>query len=149
MSSREDVMEKILNWFKANPTISFEFIRMYLGIILILKGLFFLGDINMLSELIGLKKSTYGTLALAHYIVFAHMIGGAFLVMGLLTRIVVLFQIPVLAGAVFLVHFQEGLFGGHASLEFALIVLLLLIAYAVYGSGRLSVDFYLGRRQAT
>jgi putative oxidoreductase len=55
-----------------------------------------------------------------HYVMIAHLCGGALLAIGLLT----LLQIPVLAGAVFLVLF-------------------LLILLFIVGPGRLSMDYYI------
>ena len=135
-------MQKTMVWVEAHKSDLIEFVRMYLGGVLLFKGLFFIQDIDKLTALMG-GETVYMPLAIAHYIVFAHIVGGIFLTIGFLTRVVVLFQIPVLLGAVFLVHFKQGLFSSGSSLEFALMVLLLLVAFMFYGSGRLSVDYYL------
>lgn len=63
----------------------------------------------------------------------AHLCGGAFLAIGLLTRLSALLQIPVLAGAVFLIHWHEGLFSLGQSLEFSSLVLFLLILLFIDG----------------
>jgi uncharacterized membrane protein YphA (DoxX/SURF4 family) len=62
------------------------------------------------------------------------------LALGLLTRLVALVQIPILAGAVFIVHRQDGLFALGQSLEFSALVLFLLCVVFVSGAGRLSLD---------
>ena len=77
------------------------------------------------------------------YVIFAHLCGGAFLAIGLLTRLSALIQIPVLMGAVFLVHWQEGLITLGQSLEFSSLVLVLLLIIFIYGPGRLSLDYYI------
>ena len=136
-------MDKYFEWLDRHKGDVMEFVRMYLGFVLITKGAYFLSDINKLTELMGMTGALYTPLAIAHYIIFAHIVGGIFLVIGLLTRTVVLFQIPVLFGAVFLVHFHEAAFGANSSFEHALMVLVLLIAFAFYGSGRFSADYYL------
>lgn len=69
------------------------------------------------------------------------------MVIGLLTRVVVLFQIPILFGAVFLVHSQEGAFAANSSLEYAVLVLLTLVVFAFYGSGKWSVDYLLDKSE--
>jgi len=56
-------------------------------------------------------------------------------------------QLPILIGAVFLVHLQEGLFTRHQNLEFSLLVLFLLVLVFIHGSGRWSVDYYVFQRQ--
>ena len=40
----------------------------------------------------------------AHYVVVAHLLGGFLIAIGLLTRVAVVSQIPVLLGAVFIVN---------------------------------------------
>lgn len=140
-------MQRSLEWLQENRALFIDFVRIYLGFVLIVKGLYFIQDITKLTQMIGMSESSYTTLALAHYIVFAHIVGGLFLAIGLLTRVVVLFQIPILAGAVVLVHLKEGLFAANSSLEYALLVLMLLVAFGLYGSGRFSVDQLLDREQ--
>jgi len=46
------------------------------------------------------------------------LVGGAMLTIGFLTRLAAFVQIPILAGAVFIVHRQDGLFAMGQSLEF-------------------------------
>ena len=61
------------------------------------------------------------------------------LVVGLLTRIAAWVQIPILAGALF-VNRQEGLMSAGQGLEFAGLVLFLLVIFSISGAGPLSVD---------
>ena len=136
-------MDTLHNWLEKHRGDILEFIRVYLGLVLIYKGTFFMNDTSTLAELMGF--STYASLAIAHYIVFSHIVGGFFLAIGFLTRTVVLFQIPVLMGAVLLVDPAAGFAG---SREYALLVLFLLVSFGFYGSGRLSVDYYLEHGRA-
>jgi uncharacterized membrane protein YphA (DoxX/SURF4 family) len=86
--------------------------------------------------------------ALLHYVALAHFVGGALLALGLLTRLAALAQIPILAGAVFIVHRQDGLFALGQSLEFSALVLFLLCVFLVSGAGRLSLDHIIFREHA-
>lgn len=54
-------------------------------------------------------------------------------------------QVPILVGAVFLVHLREGLFASQ-NLEFALLVLFLLVLTVVHGGGGLSADHAMDKR---
>ena len=72
----------------------------------------------------------------------------AMMAIGLLTRIAALVQIPILLGAVFLVHFQGGLFAASKSFAFFVLVLFLLVLVFLYGSGRWSADYYIDRQQS-
>lgn len=78
--------------------------------------------------------------ALLHYVALAHFVGGLLLVIGLLTRLAALVQVPILAGAVFIVHREDGLFALGQSLEFSALVLFLLIVITISGGGPLSLD---------
>jgi uncharacterized membrane protein YphA (DoxX/SURF4 family) len=49
-------------------------------------------------------------------------------------------QIPVLTGAVLLVHWQDGLLSANQSLEFSALVLFLLVLVCAFGGGRWSLD---------
>jgi uncharacterized membrane protein YphA (DoxX/SURF4 family) len=76
----------------------------------------------------------------------AHLVGGALLVVGLYTRLAALVQLPVLAGAVLLVHWQNGLLSANQSLEFSALVLFLLVLVFLFGGGRWSLDARWGRK---
>jgi hypothetical protein len=91
-------------------------------------------------------RPSFLTAALIHYVALAHLCGGLMLAFGLLTRLAALIQIPVLFGAVFLVHLQGGLLAAGQSLEFSALVLVMLGVYFLIGSGRWSVDHYLFRQ---
>jgi uncharacterized membrane protein YphA (DoxX/SURF4 family) len=88
------------------------------------------------------RMSALQTMA-AHYVVLAHLCGGFLMAIGLVTRIAALAQVPVLFGAVFFVHLEEGLFSRGQNLEFAILVLFLVSLVFVHGPGRWSVDHYL------
>jgi uncharacterized membrane protein YphA (DoxX/SURF4 family) len=51
-----------------------------------------------------------------------------------------LVQLPILAGAVVVVHWQDGLLSANQSLEFSALVLFLLVLVCTFGSGRWSLD---------
>jgi uncharacterized membrane protein YphA (DoxX/SURF4 family) len=80
------------------------------------------------------------SLGIAHYVAFAHLVGGLFIAMGLVTRVAILFQLPILIGAVFFINPQRGFYSENAELWSSIIVLLLLIFFLIWGSGKLSVD---------
>lgn len=119
-------------------------LRVYLG-----AGLFFRGLVLLLTDR-GLQQLSEGvppaltTSAVALYVTLAHLVGGSLLLVGLYSRLAALAQVPVLAGAVFLVHWQDGLLSANQSFEFSALVLFLLLIVCVFGGGRWSLD---ARRQ--
>ena len=126
---------------------AFDLLRIYLGIGLFVRGVLFLSDTEAFRELLAPTVDPWLTsVVLIHYVALAHLFGGAMLAVGLLTRVAALIQIPILLGAVFVVHFQGGLLGPSQSFEFSVLVLFLLVAIFLYGSGAWSADAYLFRR---
>ena len=122
----------------------FDLLRIYLGIGLFVRGVLFLSDSSAFMELMEPSASPWLTsVVLIHYVALAHLFGGAMMAVGLLTRLAALVQIPILVGAVALVHFQGGLLAPSQSLEFSVLVLFLLIVVFFYGSGKWSADYYL------
>lgn len=121
-----------------------DIIRMYLGIVLIIKGIQFFTNIDYLNSLIettGINMGIYSVLGLAHIIIFIHIIGGFFLALGLLTKFSSTLQIPVVLSAILFVHSNEGIMSNN--IHFATFILLLTIVFALHGSGKLSIDYYL------
>lgn len=137
-------MERLAHWMANKKEVCFDLMRMYLGIGLFVRGLLFLADTDQLSRMVT-TAGNYGAMStlLVHYIALAHISGGLFMAIGLLTRIAAIIQIPILFGAVFFVHLGEGLLVQGQSLELAALVLVLLCLITVYGPGPWSVDHYI------
>lgn len=121
--------------------IAFELLRIYLGIGLFVRGVVFISNSGSFMELVGTTQDTWLTsIVLIHYVALSHLVGGVMIAIGLFTRAAALVQLPVLIGAVFAIHLQGGLLDPTQSLEFAALVLFLLVLLFFWGSGRLSVD---------
>jgi len=118
-------------------------LRIALGAMLFLKGIAFISDSSRLQEIIGYSKlsSRFNPL-LADVIAWVHLIGGLFILCGLLTRLVSLIQIPILVGAVFFVNLPNFTINGSSELALSIMMLLLLVVFVVEGSGRISADEY-------
>jgi uncharacterized membrane protein YphA (DoxX/SURF4 family) len=74
-------------------------------------------------------------IVLGHYVVFAHIVGGILLIIGLFTRFACLIQIPVLLAAVILVNTKGDMMRPYSELFLSIIVLLLLIYFLIVGNG--------------
>jgi len=137
-------IEKHRDWF-------IEFLRMFLGVVLIMKGVYFLQDMStfLAASPHNLETTTgtgwaYGTLA--HVIIFANILGGAAVMIGFLTRIAIPVQLPVLLVVALSGPMQQIYFKGGSPFEmWLLIVMLVLLMF--YGPGRLSVDYYVFRKR--
>lgn len=119
-----------------------DFLRIYLGIGLFAKGLIFIIAPKVLSSWMQTGEILVLETLVSHYVVLAHICGGFLLMLGLLTRISAIFQLPILLGAVFFVHLQEGFLSPSQNLEFTILVSFLLVLITFTGSGPLSVDAY-------
>lgn len=117
-----------------------DVVRIYLGAGLLFRGIALVGLDTGLEQLAGGAAPDVPLTGVALYVAAAHIIGGAMLLAGLFTRLAALIQLPIVAGAVFLVHWQEGLLAPSQSLEFSALVLFLLLLVLVFGGGPWSVD---------
>ena len=142
-----NTVEKIEHWGDAHHGKWLDIIRVILGLIIFLKGISFISDTDALKVLF-VQNNIFGfsgllAMALTHIIAFAHLVGGIFIVLGLLTRFAVVVLIPVLLGAVFFVNISKGFSFVNSELWLSVIVLFLLILFWIIGSGPYSVDHWM------
>ncbi len=143
-----NLIKRTCSWAEDHRDILLDLLRIYLGIGLFAKGIYFVGDKQFITDLLLVRgELQFASAAIAHYIPLAHIGGGAMIAAGLLTRVAVLFQLPVLAGAVVLLYQQEGLFTRGQNFDFTALVLFLLILLLFHGSGPLSLDEHMRRHQ--
>mgnify|MGYP001025612606 CR=1 FL=1 len=137
-----NLLHSVEKWGDAHHPKWLDIIRVVLGIFLVFKGIDFINHMDRLTDLMG-RSRFLGSLSLgllAHYIVFAHLVGGALIGAWLLTRLACLVQIPILIGAVFFINSSAGILAPYDVLWLSVIVLLLLVFFLITGSGPLSVD---------
>lgn len=144
-------MNEFTRWVTRHRDWFIDFVRIFVGFVLIIKG------VNFLEEMPKILDSTnpefqskfaegwaFGTLA--HFIIFAYILGGIFLVMGFLTRIVIPFQYPVLLLGLFVAPVQQIYLKNSSSTEYFMLIVLLTLVL-LWGDGRLSVDYYLEHKR--
>lgn len=133
-------LKKIETWGEHHHPKWFDVLRMALGIALFIKGYYFVRNTDSLLHIMENSRFPWVSLSLAHYVAFAHLVGGFMICIGLLTRIAILFQLPVLLGAVLFVNSERGFFSESSELMYSVIILILLLVFLVIGSGPWSVD---------
>jgi uncharacterized membrane protein YphA (DoxX/SURF4 family) len=79
---------------------------------------------------------------IGHYIVFAHLVGGFLLCLGILTRFACIIQIPVLIGAIIFINSDSGIFRPFSELTLSILVLALLILFLIVGNGPWSLKLF-------
>jgi putative oxidoreductase len=138
-------MNRFLQWrsaLNAHPEGFLCFVRIYLGIGLFAKSIFFMSNTDYFMNLIAEAGSLwFAPVMISHYVILAHFMGGLLLALGLATRFAAVLQVPALIGAVFYVHMPK-FFAMEArqNFEFSMLVLFLLCLFTVYGGGRWSLD---------
>lgn len=134
---------KISLWDDKYPFL-FVILRVTLGLILAIRGLYFLTSIQPLYYLI--EGSTLSKLnmnmPLALFVCWVHILGGTFIILGFLTRISVWAQIPIILGAIFFINLNNGMPHSFPELLLSVFVLILLILFALAGGGKISMDQY-------
>jgi putative oxidoreductase len=137
------------------PAWGIALLRVVLGGIFVMHGYYALGvlGIDRTAELIvRIGNPPALSRPLAWYVVAAHLIGGALLAVGLFTTLAALAQVPIVAAALFLLHWPQGFFmhgivvdaatgrvvaGGY---EFTLLVLVATLTIVFTGPGALALD---------
>jgi putative oxidoreductase len=131
-------VQRIEHWGETHHPRWLDFVRVALGLFLVAKGVEFADNMNKLLNLMsGLPFGNFMMIMLAHYVLFAYMLGGVLLATGLLTRFACIINLPVLITAISMNVFQE-----FSELGIAVMILALIIYFMVIGSGRWSLDWY-------
>ena len=134
---------KISSW-DAKYSFLFVILRVVLGLILAIRGIFFLTSIQPLFHLIkssGLNELNMN-MSLALFVCWVHLLGGTFIILGFLTRISAGAQIPILIGAILFINLNSSLSNSISELLLSVFVLILSAFFAMAGGGKISMDNY-------
>jgi uncharacterized membrane protein YphA (DoxX/SURF4 family) len=134
-------VQRIEHWGDTHHPKWLDFVRIALGLFLLAKGVEFADNMNKLLTLMsGLPFGNFMMIMLAHYVLFAYMLGGVLLATGLLTRFACIINLPVLGVAIAMNVFHE-----FSELSIAVVVLALIIYFMIIGGGRWSLDWYVNK----
>jgi putative oxidoreductase len=136
------VITNVESWGNSHRPGFLDIFRILLGIFITYKGLQFITHMDDLENTTSGITTWFAGAALAHYIIFAHILGGPLIAAGLFTRIVCVMQLPILLGAVIFVNYPKGFMsiGNHMELWVSLLVLAGLVTFIIFGAGRYSID---------
>jgi putative oxidoreductase len=137
-----NVITDVERWGNSHRPGFLDLFRIVMGVFITYKGLHFITHMDELELTTSGINVWFAGATLAHYVIFAHVLGGPLIIFGLYTRIVSGLQIPILLGAVFLVNSPKGFLsiGQHMELWLSIVVLFGLIVFMVFGAGRYSID---------
>lgn len=119
-------------------------VRIILGFILLYKGILFISNTILLETLIektGAGIFTKNTEVFSFIVAYLSLLCGLFIATGLWTKISSIVQIPILIIAVFWIN-MKGISENGFELVLSIITLILLIFFAIKGSGAHSADEY-------
>jgi putative oxidoreductase len=133
---------KIEDWGNAHRPGWLDIFRIALGVFITFKGFEFMFNIESLKMTAAGINLAFSGAVLAHYIIFAHALGGPLIAFGLFTRFMCLLQLPILIGAVIFVNYPKGFMsiGSLMELEISALVLVGVIVFMVFGAGKFSLD---------
>ncbi len=136
-------IERMEQWGDTHHPKWMDIVRVALGIFLIYKGIDFLRNMGVMNDLLAHNMSfgNFAVMLIGHVIVFAHILGGLLIAIGVLTRFACLIQLPILLGAIFLVNMNGGMFRPYSELVLSIIVFLLLGYFLVVGNGPWNANF--------
>lgn len=136
------VISNVEAWGNSHRPGFLDIFRIALGIFITYKGLQFITNMDELENTTSGITTWFAGAALAHYVIFAHILGGPLIAVGLFTRIICALQLPILLGAVIFVNAPRGhlSLGSHMELWVSLVVLTGLVVFMIFGAGRYSLD---------
>ncbi|KAA0024479.1 DoxX family protein [Antrihabitans cavernicola] len=85
----------------------------------------------------------------AYYAAFVELVGGAALILGVLTSIVSVLLLLDMVGAFFTVHIDKGIFVSDGGYELVLVLAIASLLLAAFGGGRFAVDALFRRKNST
>ncbi len=118
-------------------------LRVVLGVCLIYKGIDFIQHREVLVSFIEQSKALRNFSWSVSFLPWIHIIGGFMILVGLLTRLMSLIQIPILLGAVVFVNLQDAAKVAQSDLPFSFLMLVLVIVFFIEGGGYMSLDNYI------
>lgn len=138
---------RIERWNETHQSKLFAFLRIALGLIILFKGLYFIQNTEELNRILENSRLEFGSFLLAHYVAMSHLLGGILIAIGLITRIAIIFQLPILLGAIIFVSAERSMFAVESELALSILVFILLVFFLFYGSGPLSVDNFMRKHK--
>ena len=115
-------------------------LRIILGLFLIVKGVMLVGNSDLIVASVLNTKLQFIAFSAAMYSIGFLLVGGLLIMSGLLTRIIALFELPVLIAGIFFIHLPRVFAPVNYELSYSIITLLLLIFFLFFGSGPLSAE---------
>src|SRR5690606_38393517 len=126
------LINRISHWSEVHHIQWREYLRIFLGIIILAKGVSFVADREAVRSLIEQTNFQLYIWGAVHYVVFTPVVGGLFIIMGFLTRLALVFLLAMLISSVFFVKISRGFSLLNSVFWLSLIVMILLILIVIW-----------------
>ena len=137
---------KLESWADRHHPKWIDLLRILLGIIFIIKGAALIENRDQVIRMMEKSNLDLFTFIISSQYVMAFDIAGRLLIsLGLLTRLIVFFQLPIVILSLIFIDYHQGLFLLNSEFGYLILILALLIFFLFYGSGKLSLDNYLSK----
>ncbi|WP_353681985.1 DoxX family protein [Sphingobacterium sp. 40-24] len=92
-----NLIHKIEHWGDAHHPQWVDYLRIALGIVIFAKGVSFVNDRDVVQHMIEQSSFHLSSWGAVHYVVFTHLVGGLFLILGFQTRLA---SLTIISGTV-------------------------------------------------
>jgi len=123
-----------------------SFVRIVLGLIVMTNGILLISDRDLIINLYQSDQLGFMGPFIVPFVAPIQIVFGLFIAIGLMTRLAVFFQLPILLWATFFVNLPQGQI---AEFVFSFLVTVLLLFFFVYGSGHYGVGKYMKTHKDT
>ncbi len=142
-------MDSLTSWTDRHHPKWLDVLRILLGVVLFMKGLSFIIDKEMAQQILHDNHFDFISVLVLHYVIIFQMAHSVLIAVGLITRVAIAAQFPIVLGAVILIATTGSFAPLDSDLWLALMLLFLLVFFFVFGPGPLSVDAVLKRKRSS
>ena len=140
-----NAFQSIAAWGDEHHPKWLDVLRVMLGILLFAKGLSFIMNKELVAEVLKANNFDFLPVLVMHYVIIFQMAHSVLIAIGLITRIAILAQLPIVVGALLLLWTREEFSVFSSDIWLAVLIVFLLVFFFIYGPGTFSVDNYLKR----
>ena len=125
---------------KEHHLFAIDIIRIITGILIFYNGISILNNPELLSEIVKDSQIAGLIIILGHHVIFSLLVGGLFITIGILTRVALIFQIPVYLSIIWL-YLSGYIIHQAFDLFYLIIIQISIIFLLISGPGKYSIDY--------
>lgn len=138
-----NIYRKLTRWGESHHPWWIDLFRGILGLLIAIKGIYIIRHAPEILHTTTNPDTVYLSMVLVHFIAIFQISGGFAIMVGLMTRLTILAQFPILIAAFFVVRFPGELRFAEMESVLLLLAMMVLFIILVEGPGKHSLDNYL------